>query len=90
MGGTLMLRLSSKHIGRQAQALLQRVLDVLGEDAVDRIGLMAREPWQAMGLAVGAREFKDRLDHAQQARVDGDAIMGDAFTVATDDTAAHR
>jgi hypothetical protein len=49
----------------QAQPSLQRVLDVLGEDAVDRIGLMPRQSRQAMGRAVGAREAQDRLHHPQ-------------------------
>jgi len=85
-----MLRLAFEHVLWEAQAFLQRVLDVLGEDAVDRIGLMAGQAWEAVGLAVGFGEFLDRLDDAQEARVDGDAVVGGGFAVATNDSPACR
>src|SRR3954466_14851855 len=78
-----------QHIPWQAQTFLQRVLNVIGEDPVDRVGLVAGQSWETVGLAVGAREFEDRLDHAQEARIDGGAIVGGGFAVSADDPAAR-
>ena len=72
----------------QAQTFLQRVFDVVGEQAVDGIGLVAGEFWQALGLAVGAGETEDGLHHAQETGIGGDAVGDGGLAVAADDTAA--
>ena len=75
---------------RHLHAPPERVLDVVGEEAVDRVSLMAGELRQAAGGAVGARQAEDALEHAEQAAVERDAVVNHALAVAAHDPATGR
>src|SRR5436853_82833 len=61
----------------------------MGEQAVERVGLVAGEAGQALGGAVGAGQAEDLLGQAEQASVEAHAVGGCPFTVAADHAAAR-
>ena len=73
-----------------AQSLAQRVLDVIGQKAVDRIGLVTRELGKATDAAVASRQAQDALDHAQQARIKAVTVRHRALAIAADNAAPGR
>src|SRR3954463_8400490 len=75
-----------QHIRRQAQAAAEGVFDVVGEEPIERVGLMPGQAGEGSGLAI-AREAEQQLGHAQQAHVDAQAIGDSAFAIAANDTA---
>ena len=74
---------------REAEAAAEGVFDVFGEDAVDRVGLVAREAGEAAGGAVGfRRELQNVLHDAEEAGVEGDTVGEGLLAIAADDAAA--
>src|SRR4051812_2620454 len=71
----------AQHVRVQPQSSPERVLNVLGEQSVERVRLMARQARETLSAAVGPRQAEDRLGHAQQSHVDRHAVMNQPLAV---------
>jgi len=74
----------------QPQRPPQRVLDVLGENAVDRVGLVSRELRQPPRGTIRSSHSEHALKQAQQPGVDLEPVRGRTFAVAADGAAPGR
>src|SRR4051812_12537004 len=64
---------AGEDVGGELQPAAEGVLDLVGKEAVHRVGLVPREVGKPLGGPVGAREPQNRLQEAREAGVEGRA-----------------